>query len=84
MGGPHELDVSSTSGGSASIIDVYFGSVYICGGQVRLRRAPPPCHKSTRAPVTRAFFFYLTTHTKINAHTPPPTVQHAILPLRGA
>jgi len=69
MGGPHELDVSSTSGGSASIIDVYFGSVYICGGQVRLRRAPPPCQKSTRAPVTRA----LTTHTNKKTRTRPTT-----------
>lgn len=35
MGGPHIIDFSSTSGGSASIEDVYFGSVYVCGGQVR-------------------------------------------------
>jgi hypothetical protein len=32
-GGPHEIDVSSTSGGAATLTDVYFGSVYICGGQ---------------------------------------------------
>jgi sialate O-acetylesterase len=32
-GGPHEVDVSSTSGGSATLVDVYYGSVYICGGQ---------------------------------------------------
>lgn len=33
MGGPHELDVSSTSGGAATLQDVYFGSVYVCGGR---------------------------------------------------
>jgi len=34
MGGPHIIDFLSTSGGTASIEDVYFGSVYVCGGQV--------------------------------------------------
>ena len=34
MGGPHIIDFVSTSGGSASIADLYFGSVYVCGGQV--------------------------------------------------
>ena len=31
MGGPHEIYISSSSGGSAALNDVYFGSVYICG-----------------------------------------------------
>ena len=38
MGGPHELDVTSTSGGAATILDVMFGSVYICGGQSNMQR----------------------------------------------
>ena len=38
-GGPHELDVTSTSGGAATLQDVYFGSVYVCGGQ-SVRGAP--------------------------------------------
>ena len=36
-GGPHELDVSSSSGGAATLLDVYFGSVYICGGQSNMQ-----------------------------------------------
>ena len=44
LGGPHELDISSTSGGAATLQDVYFGSVWVCGGQSTLKRAPasPP------------------------------------------
>jgi sialate O-acetylesterase len=37
MGGPHEIDISSSSGGSATLEDVYFGSVYLCGGQSNMQ-----------------------------------------------
>ena len=33
MGGPHVLLISSSSGGNVTLEDVYFGSVYVCGGQ---------------------------------------------------
>lgn len=32
-GGPHALDVTSTSGGAVTFDDVYFGGVFVCGGQ---------------------------------------------------
>jgi sialate O-acetylesterase len=37
MGGPHGLDVTSSSGGAAALEDVYFGSVYVCGGQSNMQ-----------------------------------------------
>ncbi len=33
-GGPYTLQFNSSSGGSASLTDVLFGDVYLCGGQV--------------------------------------------------
>ena len=39
LGGPHELDISSTSGGAATLQDVYFGSVWVCGGQSESKAA---------------------------------------------
>ena len=33
MGGPHSISILSSSGGNITLEDVYFGSVYICGGQ---------------------------------------------------
>lgn len=33
-GGPHVLSASSSGGGPAlQLLDVYFGSVFVCGGQ---------------------------------------------------
>lgn len=32
-GGPHTLSAASSGGGALTLEDVYFGSVYICGGQ---------------------------------------------------
>lgn len=32
-GGPHSLSVASTSGGAAVLSDVFFGEVFLCGGQ---------------------------------------------------
>ncbi len=50
-GGPHELDVSSTSGGAATLTDVYFGSVYICGGQsVRVNGQQVAAQHSAHSP----------------------------------
>ena len=36
-GGPYVIDVSSTSGGHATLVDVYFGSVFVCGGQSNMQ-----------------------------------------------
>jgi sialate O-acetylesterase len=36
-GGPHTLAISSSSGGTAVLNDVLFGSVFVCGGQSNVR-----------------------------------------------
>ena len=74
-GGPHTLIVTSTSGDSATLNDVFFGSVYMCGGQsVRAaRRSGSPLLLSS--PPNRF---------ACSARRPLPSLaEHAVQPLGG-
>ena len=38
-GGPHTLSITCAAGGSATLTDILFGDVFLCGGQVGERVA---------------------------------------------